>query len=1708
MIGQKFVSVSIFLFAFMIAEGQTSISLTFSAEQNGNYRSLDSICIKNLTQGGDTTLYGNDTMLVLFDNIGTDEVYIPNRDALEFAPPYPNPATGSATLHLLLGENQLLKISVFDLLGRELFSVSEHLPAGNHYFELELGREKSYFITAETSKSYQMRKLVNLGAGRGGVRLTYSGYKPGLQSNKRTMGAMHWNPGDSLHFTGYSGPLYPAVLKDNPIVSQQYTFQFFPGQPCPGIPTVTDYDGNVYNTVQIGSQCWMRENLRVRTFRDGNMIPEVTIGAQWKTMASSARCWYNNDSALFASSFGALYNGYVVEYPYICPSGWKIPTDKDWKAFEVFLGMTQNQADSGGWRGTIEGGKMKESGSLYWNAPNVGATNTSGYSAFAGGTRGVVDGSFNGKGFKGNWWSVSVASPTTLWYRELANDKSTIRRETIQRANGLSVRCLVDTAILVLTVPQITTNPVSAITFSSATSGGDISYDGGSPVTVRGICWSLNPQPTLTDFVSTDGSGFGTFISNISGLQPYTTYYVRAYATNSIGTGYGNQQVFTTYNQTTIQACQGLPSVSDYNGNVYTTMQIGYQCWLRENLKVRNFNNGNPIPNITDQILWISSTSPGRSWYNNDSLYFGNKYGALYNGFAIESGNLCPAGWRVPTNMDWLALEIGLGVSPMVAATLGTGVSSVGGMLKEAGTINWSAPNSGATDYLGFSALPGGGRSASSGYYYDAGQKGYWSSSTLSSSSAYWNRSISYNSNELVKAANTRNMGLSVRCVKDIGFTAIIPPIVIIDTNYSINSTSVTVRAIVTHSGGDPIQNKGFCWATSPNPTLASNDTNVVSSADLFSHIITGLNPDTTYYIRAFATNNAGTGYSNDIQVLTPSAIIKPIPPPCPGKVVVFDHNLNYYLTVQNGNQCWMKENLKARSYNNGVPIPLITDNTGWANTSTGARCWNNNDSLTNASLYGALYNHYTVMNGNVCPTGWHVPTQLEWNEMIAFNGGQTVAGGALKSTGTTYWASPNNGATNSSLFSALPGGNRSHTGGFTPTGSNAYFHTSTIQSNYSLGFYLISSSTSINSTSSPLNRGLSIRCISDSVNAKLAGAEIDSIYSITPFSATATSTATSDGVLPITNRGVVWSLLPNPTIDNYHTSNGIDTGTYISHLTGLQPFTTYYVRPYSMNALGVSYGQQVTFITYVESSGQTCQGMPTVTDNSGNVYNTVAIGGQCWMRENLRSGHYNDNSPIPTISNQTTWANLTTGARCWYNHDSAQYAGTFHGPLYNWHAVQSGKLCPSGWHVPTEQEVMILLNNLGGGSIAGYASKEVGTSSWAQTHTGVTNSSGFTAVPAGRNLDYLSGSFQHLTHALYLWTTTPHNTYTARNAAWSGSTASVYTSYNDYACGMSVRCVRDSIEGPVFPPVMWIDTIALIGSDSARITGTIAQDGGLPVLGRGFAWSINPNPTLSNPFSFDGVGTGVFTGGLSSLQPGTIYYVRAYAITQQTVHYSAQSIFVSGVPAASPCPLTPTVTDYNGNVYNTVLIGQQCWMKENLKVRHYNNGISIPNITSNSLWGSNTTGARCWYGNDSLNYAGTFGALYNWYAVNHGNLCPVGWIQPNSNQWWQLLGSVGGQSGPGNLKDTTFVHWMTPNAGATNSSGFTGLPGGLRTNTGAYGSYGTDALWWMTESNGNLAYYMRFRHDTPNTTVPNPLHPSSFGMSVRCFKNYSHIIQ
>lgn len=178
--------------------------------------------------------------------------------------------------------------------------------------------------------------------------------------------------------------------------------------------TVTDIDGNVYKTVKIGNQVWMAENLRVTRYRNGKAIPNVTTKSKWKKLKKGAYCSYkNNDSNI--GTYGLLYNWYAVnDSRNLAPAGWHVPTDEEWKQLEMYLGMSQTETNDTGWRGTDEGGKLKEIGTTHWKSPNTGATNLSGFTAVPGGCR-TYDGTFYSIGTSAYFWSATEIDSYSAW---------------------------------------------------------------------------------------------------------------------------------------------------------------------------------------------------------------------------------------------------------------------------------------------------------------------------------------------------------------------------------------------------------------------------------------------------------------------------------------------------------------------------------------------------------------------------------------------------------------------------------------------------------------------------------------------------------------------------------------------------------------------------------------------------------------------------------------------------------------------------------------------------------------------------------------------------------------------------------------------------------------------------------------------------------------------------------------------------------------------------------------------------------------------------------------------------------------------------------------------------------------------------------------------------------------------------------------------
>ena len=195
---------------------------------------------------------------------------------------------------------------------------------------------------------------------------------------------------------------------------------------------------------------------------------------------------------------------------------------------------------------------------------------------------------------------------------------------------------------------------------------------------------------------------------------------------------------------------------------------------------------------------------------------------------------------------------------------------------------------------------------------------------------------------------------------------------------------------------------------------------------------------------------------------------------------------------------------------------------------------------------------------------------------------------------------------------------------------------------------------------------------------------------------------------------------------------------------------------------------------------------------------------------------------------------------------------------------------------------------------------------------------------------------------------------------------------------------------------------------------------------------------------------------------------------------------------------------DGDGNLYNVIKIGNQRWLKENLKTTKYNDGTAIPNVTDNTAWVSQVTGAYCDYANNPANSA-TYGRLYNWYVVtstNPKNACPVGWRLPTDSEWTTLTTYLGGESvAGGKLKETGTTHWTTPNTGATNETGFTALPGGNRGGAGTFGNMGGLGFWWTDteyDANNSMSRYLNFDY----AGITRNGYGKNQGFSVRCLRD------
>jgi uncharacterized protein (TIGR02145 family) len=426
---------------FSGATGQNTIDLTFTAVDSAAYVQLDSIKVMNRTQGGDTVLYWPDTVLSIY-YVGIQE-RSDLTNGFEVFQNYPNPVTDQTTVSLFVPEKDKVSIIVTDILGRVAVKSERVLDKGKHSFRFTPGNGNLCFFTARWQGQSSSIKILQSGSHSGGTAtLEYTGsddYFPQFKAIEDVRD-FSFTPGDELLYTGYANGLESGML-DTPEESTTYTFRFATNIPCPGTPTV-EYEGQVYNTIQIFSQCWLKENLNVGTMISG--MDEMTDNGVIEKYC------YDNDTNN-CNTYGGLYQwDEMMQYTTqqgtqgICPPGWHLPTDEEWKVLEGAVDsqypVGDPEWDQHGFRGYDAGTNLKTTSGWYSNG---NGTDLYGFAGLPGGNR-SSNGDFNTIGDNGNWWSSTENSSSSAWYRYLNDSNDDVLRYYYSKTDGYSLRCLKD----------------------------------------------------------------------------------------------------------------------------------------------------------------------------------------------------------------------------------------------------------------------------------------------------------------------------------------------------------------------------------------------------------------------------------------------------------------------------------------------------------------------------------------------------------------------------------------------------------------------------------------------------------------------------------------------------------------------------------------------------------------------------------------------------------------------------------------------------------------------------------------------------------------------------------------------------------------------------------------------------------------------------------------------------------------------------------------------------------------------------------------------------------------------------------------------------------------------------------------------------------------------------------------------------------------
>jgi uncharacterized protein (TIGR02145 family) len=1257
----------------------------------------------------------------------------------------------------------------------------------------------------------------------------------------------------------FRGRNHSATVENDPTITH----------PCQNITTVTDFDGNEYHTVAIGNQCWLKENMRTKRYSFNEMI-DLGDGT------STSTAYYYLPENMEDTIAGYLYNWAAVmkgastdatstnHIRGICPYGWHVPKDAEWTQLIEYLSLRSEYVCG---ENTSSVAKSMAANTCWNSSDNICAVghdtssnNSTSFSAFPAGNAYGVSYDY---GISANFWTATAYNSDFAYYYSLNYDNSFVERNIFgDKCNGMSVRCIRDEGVPVY-LPSVSTLPVSNVTEYSALCGGQITSTGGATITGRGICWSTSPNPTVSDSHISDNSGLNTFTCSIDNLYSSTTYYVRAYATNVAGIAYGEQRSFTTPAQFIAVSTASVNDITCTSatcggnvaaGNPFAVDAYGV-CWSTSpNPTLANSHtvDGSGIGSFTCGITGLqpNTTYHVRAYaiyYSTDTVYGEQKSfftpGALptvttaalsditftsvtcggevtYEGIAaVTARGVCWSTSPTPTangnhtvdgsgmgNFTSYITDLQPNTRYYVRAYAINSVDTVYGIQRYFNTlIPMPEVSTYAVSDISYTTAVCGGDVTSEGMTPVTARGVCWSTSTnptISDSLTIDSSGLGSftslltglqpNTQYYVRAYATNSDGTAYGVQRNFT-TSVATPTVITASVSNITCTTATCGGDVTNEGMTPVTARGVCWSTSTYPTISDSLTVDSSGLGSFTSLLTGLQPSTHYYVRAYATNSAGTVYGTQRQFTTPVATptvttatvsdITCTTASCGGNVT-----FEGISTVTARGVCW------STSSNPTINDSLTVDSSGLGNfTSLLTGLQPNTHYYVRAYATNSAGTVYGTQRQFTTPVATPTVTTATVSNITCITascGGNVTFEGISPVTarGVCWSTSPNPTISDSLTVDSC--GLGSFTSLLTGLQPNTHYYVRT---------YATNSAGTVYGTQRQFTTRVATPAITTS-----------EINRISFSSVTCGGNVSFEGLTSVTARGVCWSTSPNPTLEDNHTVDSNGLGSFTSLITGLQPYTQYYVRAYATNNSGTAYGNEVDFVSNMDSLP--CPGTETIVDYDGNTYNTVQIGNQCWMRENLRTTHYANGDSIPLGINTST---SSTIAYRFYPNSNENNVSTY-GYLYNWPAVMGGSpssssnpsgvqgICPNGWHVPSDSEWTQLTDYVSeqiryvcGNDSINIAKALASTTYWLSSNQNCAvgntpannNATGFTAIPANRTHANMLGNYAQF------WSSTEDedDDDDAHERSLFYSDAHVGGAYTVFKLfGFSVRCLRD----------------------------------------------------------------------------------------------------------------------------------------------------------------------------------------------------------------------------------------------------------------------------------------------------------------------------